>query len=147
VADKTITFEGETFTLQTGPLNEFLYMQFMAFISDFGPDADVPWGLLVKLLKASIVPGEWRRFEKRGERTENFMEKSLKVLEARMEVPVEEATGHPTGQPSVSTDGPKVTEPKSVTNFDVNIWEKSGGRIDRYYMLKAAHDSQLARSA
>jgi hypothetical protein len=146
VADKhEITFEGETFELQTGPLNELVLSEFFAAMGGADGDTEVPHDVMLSLLEASIVPGQFAKFKKLGRKTDDFWNKAFKVFEARMKGPVEQAAGHPTGQPSVSTAGPEPIPPKPVSASDAKVIELSHGRPDRFVMLKQAQEATAAR--
>lgn len=143
VAEHEIVFEGQTFQLQTGPLNELVLAEFFAAMGGEDGETEVPHDVMLSLLEASIVPKEFAKFKKLGRKTDDFWNKAFTVFEARMKGPVEEASGHPTGQPSDSTDGLSATVLKSVSSSDAKVIELSRGRVDRYAMVKEA----VSRSA
>lgn len=143
MAKHEIEFEGQTFNLQTGPLNELVLSEFFAAMAG-GGDEEIPHDVMLSLLEASIEPKDFRRFKKLGRQTPDFWNKAVKVFEARMRGPVEEESGHPTGQPSDSTDGQESTQPKSGSFSDAKVLELSHGRLDRLHMLKEAQKAASA---
>jgi hypothetical protein len=150
VADKhEIQFEGQTFELQTGQMSALALAQFMDAMSDEDPESQIPPRILLRLLRASIVKKDWRRFEDLADGMEDsFWDKAFdKIIVPRMTGVVEQEADHPTGQPSDSTDGQEVIPLKSESNLDAKLWAASNGRIDHYWMLKQAKEAELSRSA
>jgi hypothetical protein len=133
VAD--VHFEGQTFELKTGPLNQLVMTEFFAATADVDPDATVEPEVMLALLGECITEKDMRRFMKLGRKTDEFWDKALAVLKARMDATAGE---HPTLQPSGSTEKPPDIPPKSVIDSDAKVFELSLGRVDRYAMLKAA---------
>jgi hypothetical protein len=148
VADKhEIEFEGQTFELQTGEMSSLALAQFMDAMSDEDPESQIPPRILLRLLRASIVKKDWRRFEDLADGMEgSFWDKAFdKIIVPRMTGVVEAKSDHPTGQPSDSTDGPEVILSKFAPSSDAKIYELSHGRPDRLWMLQQAQ--KQSRSA
>lgn len=133
-----VDFEGQTFELKTGPMNELVMTEFYAATVDKDTGSEVAPGVMLALLEECITDKDFGRFRKLGRKVDGFWEKVTVVLEARMKV----AGEHPTGLASDSTDGPENTPPNSESLSDAKILQLANGRIDKYAMLKEAQAAQ-----
>ncbi len=153
MADKhEVEFEGHKFELRTGKINGFVMAQFLEAMNNTDPDAQVTPEVLMPVLRASIVKDQWHRFAavaaEVDEDDQSFWDKAWEtIIVPRMKGPVEAETGHPTSLPSVSTDGPEATPPKSVSGSDARVIELSHGRVDRLHMLREAQDEAKKRQS
>lgn len=130
-----VKFEGQDFELKTGPLNELVMTEFFAATADQSPDTAIAPDVMLALLEECIAGKDFARFRKLGRKTENFWEKALDVLKARMDGEAEASADFPTGQPAASTAGPETTPKNAESASEDKAWQQANGRPDVYAML------------
>jgi hypothetical protein len=145
VSDR-LTFAGEEF----GVADRIGLMPLMRFahLADGGVDSEDMSALaaMYDLLEQCIDPVDWQRFQRAATKVRADGEALMGIVKQAIEVIGE----RPTGRPSDSSDGPTVTEPKSVTEpgssgkSAVVVQLESKGRADMAQIVAMA---ERARSA
>lgn len=123
----TVEFFGETFTLNTSVSADAM-TEFAQASSDASTNKLTMAAMVTvrDLVWDCIVPSELERFKTVSKQNRASVDDWMEILDAT----VAHETGRPTGRPSDSSDGPPVTEPKSVVSYDDRGLERLAGRPD-----------------
>jgi hypothetical protein len=137
-----VTLHEQRFRLASEP-NAYLYAKFAALAAE-GGDSEEPEAarLMLKLLKSTFTPQDWRRFDRLCENTPTSGDDLLGVLGQAMEA----WSGRPTQRPSVSSDGPSRTNESSMADSSLRVIsrEVEKGRPDLAYAVwQASEDRRL----
>jgi hypothetical protein len=89
---------------------------------------------ILRLARACVASADRAKFERLAEKNDAGLDDMNTIIMAMMEA-VADATERPTEQPSVSSDGPADTEPKSATSADDKLLAKFDGRPDKQAVI------------
>lgn len=122
----TVEFFGETFHLNA-VVPKFALIEFAEAATSGAKDSQLQtWGTMLRLSLACIAPEEEGRF--RGVARRNPCEEN--DLTEVFKSGLAQSTERPISRPSDSSDGPPVTELKSVSSSAGKVSERLAGRPD-----------------
>ncbi len=135
-----VEFGGESFAV-ADRIGHMALMRF-AKAAQAGVDSSDMAGLaaMYDLLEQCIDPADWPRFEKAADRTRADGEELMRVV---VEV-MARVTDRPTSRPSASSDGPRVTEPRSEVDFSSPVMDRLSGRPDLQLMVVQAQEHRAS---